>query len=317
MDWFEALTGLESDRPEVVRAGIQAEGTALHCRTKGRRMVAGQLLTPALADLPPPPVGPERIRVREVVADVSALHADPVNAGAAFQVASQFNLLEMIRPEITPEQGIARYAFDRTQGPACAMACAAGTIWRNYFVPLGGGIGQTVDRQLDMLADLGRALGNAGGAHWVMRNGYALPRPGGLGRIAAQIGRADRARLMGLVRVGVQEATEVTLPGAGHLVHQVYASALPVAYADELVADWEPFARLVLEAAYLATFGSALAVGAGRLFLTRLGGGAFGNPPGWITDAMAGAIRAYRAADIDVQIVSHGASNPANRVLLT
>jgi O-acetyl-ADP-ribose deacetylase (regulator of RNase III) len=138
-----------------------------------------------------------------------------------------------------------------------------------------------------------------------------------LGRVAAQIGKAERARLRGLVRVGVQEATEVTLPGAGHLVHQIYASALPVAYADELVADWEPFARLVLEAAYLATFGSALAVGAGRLFLTRLGGGAFGNPPGWITDAMAGAIRAYRAADIDVQIVSHGASNPANRVLLT
>ncbi len=316
MDWFEALTGLEGDRPEVVRAGIRVEGTLLHCRS-GRRMEAGRLLTPALAEVPPPPVGPERIRVGEVVADVSALHADPGNAGAAFQVASQFNLLEMIGPEITPEQGIARYAFDRTQGPACATACAAGTIWRNYFVPLERGIGQTGDRQLDMLADLGRALGNADGAHWVMRNGYALPRPGGLGRIAAKIGKAERARLRGLVRVGVQEATEVTLPGAGHLVHQIYASALPVAYADELVADWEPFARLVLEAAYLATFGSALAVGARRLYLTRLGGGAFGNPPGWITDAMAGAIRAYRAADIDVQIVSHGASNPANRVLLT
>ncbi len=317
MNWFEALTGLESDLPEVVRAGIHVEGTVLNCRKNGRRMAAGRLLTPALAELPPPPIGPERIRVREVVADARALHADPMNAGAAFQVASQFNLLEMINQHIAPDQGIARYAFDRTQGPACAMACAAGTIWRNYFVPLDGGVGQTANRQLDMLADLGRALGNAEGVHWAMRNGYAMPRPGGLGRVGAQIARADRTWLKGLVRVGVQEATEVTLPEAGHLVHQIYASALPVAYGNDRVADWEPFARLVLEAAYLATFGSALAIGARRLYLTRLGGGVFGNPQGWITDAMAGAIRAYRAAELDVQIVSHGSSHPANRVLLT
>jgi hypothetical protein len=316
MDWFETLTGLESDRPDVVREGIRLEGTVLECRRSGRRMDAGRLLTPALADLPPPPLGPARIRVGEVVADVRELHADPANAGAAFQVASQFNLLEMIDPEVTPEQGIARYAFDRTQGPACAMACAAGTIWRNYFVPLHGGAGQTADRQLDMLADLGQALGNADGAHWTMRNGYALPRPGGLDRVSAQINAMERARLMGLVRVGVQQATEVTLPGAGHLVHQIYASALPVAYAEDLVADWETFARLVLEAAYLATLGAALTCGARRLFLTRLGGGAFGNPQGWITDAIAGAIRTYRAAELEVTIVSYGTSDPANRALL-
>lgn len=317
LDWFTDLTGLPDDRPEVVRAGIRVEGEVLHCLANGRRLVAGRLSTPALKDLPPPPQGPSRIAVSETVADVRALHADPANAGAVFQVASQFNLLEMIGPDIPPEAGIARYATDMTQGPACAMACAAGTIWRTYFVPLGDQIGQSADRQLDMLADLGRALGNGDGSLWRMRNGYALPRPGGLRTVAERIAKADRAALARLLRIGVQQGTEVTLPGAGHLVHQVYASALPIAYADDPTAEWEPFARLILNAAYQATFAAALALGAKRLFLTRLGGGAFGNPPDWITDAMASAIRSYHAAPLDVRIVSHGRPNPDNQRLLS
>ena len=47
---------------------------------------------------------------------------------------------------------------------------------------------------------------------------------------------------------------------------KVYASALPVAYAHSArAADWEPFARLVLRAAYEAT----LAVGAIKARVAR------------------------------------------------
>ena len=317
MDWFSALTGLASDRPDAVRAGIRCEGAELVLGATGRRLVAGRLTTPMLAELPAPPTGPARLRLREVVADVRALHGDPGNAGAVFQVASQFNLLEMVSPSATPEDGIARYETDRTQGPACAMACAAGTIYRNYFAPVGDQIGQSATRQLDMLADLGAALGNAEGALWAMQNGYALPRPGRLATISQRIRGSNPAHLKGLLRVGVQAGTEVTLPGAGHLVHQVYASALPVAYSlDPFDEGWEPFARLVPDAAYLATFAAAHSLGAKRLFLTRLGGGAFGNPPGWITDAMAGAIDRWQAAEMEVVIVSHGRPSPANHPLL-
>jgi len=41
-----------------------------------------------------------------------------LGAPAPFQVASQFNLLEMTGPSVTPEHGVARYAHDPTQGPA-------------------------------------------------------------------------------------------------------------------------------------------------------------------------------------------------------
>jgi hypothetical protein len=316
-DWFTQLTGLADDRPATVRAGIVVQGDRL-LLPNGRTLVAGHLTTPALAELPPPPTGPHRLRVSEVVADVQDLHRDPDNADAVFQVASQFNLLEMINPRVTPDQGIARYAHDATQGPACAMACAAGTIYRNYLVPIAGQTGQTATRQLDMLADFGAALGDQ--PLWDMVNGYLLPLPGGLNHIAHRLARPDAAHLPGLVRVGLQQDTQVTLANTGHLVSQVYCSALPINYARERLADWEPFARLILTAVYLATFAlasqNAARTGNRRLFLTRLGGGAFGNPPQWITDAIATALTAFAAADLEVGIVSYGHPSPHNRPFL-
>ena len=320
MGWFNDLTGLAADDPATVRAGIAVEGPFLHLVATGARLRWGSLATPRLDALPPPPpTAPARLRVREVVADVRALHADPAHAGAVFQVASQFNLLEMVSPGVTPESGIARYAHDLTQGPACAMACAAGTIWRNYFVPVQGGVGQTAAAQLDMLDAVGAALGNDGGRLWRMQNGYLLPRPGGLAEAARHIA-GQEAVLRGMVRVGVQQDTQVTLPGCAHQVTQVYCSAVPMAYTRETEAAWEPLARLVLEAAYLATLAvawqTAQATGQRRVFLTRLGGGAFGNPGAWITAAMATALAGYAGCDLEVAIVSFGRADPANKPLL-
>jgi glyoxylase-like metal-dependent hydrolase (beta-lactamase superfamily II) len=78
-------------------------------------------------------------------------HAD--HAGALFQVASPFNLLEKVSPAVTPEDGVTRYQNDRTQGPACGMAAGAGTLYRNHFAPVSDGsqeaFGQTRELQLD------------------------------------------------------------------------------------------------------------------------------------------------------------------------
>src|SRR5579871_4033486 len=92
-----------------------------------------------------------RLKVSNVAGDVAGMHRDPTNRYAMFQVVSQFNLLEMAGPEITPEDGVTRYALDRTQGPACAIAAGSATIYRNYFVPFDNDLGQTHERQLDCL----------------------------------------------------------------------------------------------------------------------------------------------------------------------
>jgi hypothetical protein len=58
-----------------------------------------------------------RLKVSAATGDVRHMHWFPENAGALFQVASQFNLLEMIGPEVTPENGVTIYQHDHTQSP--------------------------------------------------------------------------------------------------------------------------------------------------------------------------------------------------------
>ncbi len=69
-------------------------------------------------------------------------------------------------------------------------------------------------------------------------------------------------------------------------------------------------ARLVLEAAYEACFRAALLnrkeTGSAKLYLTLLGGGAFGNPQVWIFDAIARSLRLFKNSGLDVRIVSYG-----------
>ena len=131
--WFEALTGFTEKSPQQVRTNITVEGSTLKSLVNGKVFVCGELETPSLAELRErvrsrrSQVG--RISVREIVANVQQLHTDDSNAGSLFQVASQFNLLEMVSPSVTPEYGVGIYENDRTQGPACAIAAGAGTIY--------------------------------------------------------------------------------------------------------------------------------------------------------------------------------------------
>lgn len=253
------------------------------------------------------------LKIREIKGDVRELHKDPANAGALFQVASQFNLLEMTAPERTPELGVGIYEYDPTQGPACAISAGAGTIYRNYFVPVNGEPGQSAHNQIDCLSDIGLLLGNQNGELWQMKNGYALPSADGLTRVAEHLHSLDEKghdRVRQALRIGLQWETQVTLSGCSHRVSQAYCSALPVAYAYHSAALWEPFAQLVLDAAYEATVCAGILnsrrTGNPTLYLTHLGGGAFGNQPVWIESALNRALSLYPEAGIDVVLVRFG-----------
>ena len=315
--WFQKLTGFREPDVDDVAAQFSVEGDRLTSRANGRVMHHGRFETPQLGDLRDrcrkAAATTGVIRVREVVGGVQELHADPANAGAFFQVASQFNTLEMISPSVNPGDGIDRYENDHTQGPACAVACGAGTIYRNYLVPVAGGIGQSIDRQVDCLADLAAALG----VDIEMRNGYAFPTGAQLDDLRDRLSGADdqtRNALMAHLRIGLQWDTEVTFLDAGHTVTQAYCSALPVAYARHATERWEPFARLVLDAAYEATLSAAVVnaqkTGNHTAYLTLLGGGAFGNDRSWILSAIERALGLFATADLDVAIVSYGSPNP-------
>lgn len=257
------------------------------------------------------------------------MHREQANAGALFQVASQFNLLEMVSPDITPERGVTRYQSDPTQGPACAIAAGAATIYRNYFVPIGDKHGQTATRQLDGLSDIGAALATAlrepVSALWQMKNGYALCTRGGLQAITAHLGELDESEIDALrakLRIGLHsdvEVTEVLGAQPGPLLSQAFCSALPVGYSSIPRPAWEPFARLILEAAYEATMLCGVLNlargGSNKVLLTSLGGGAFGNDERWIHDAIVRALESFKDVALDVRLISFGEPSQTFRAI--
>jgi len=125
MTWFEKLTGFPETSPSQVRENITLDGETLTSRVNGSSVVCGRLETPSLAELRGRIQSGEHlngtISLREVVGNVQELHADVSHAGSLFQVASQFNLLEMVSPSVTPEYGVGIYENDHTQGPVCAI----------------------------------------------------------------------------------------------------------------------------------------------------------------------------------------------------
>lgn len=330
LDWFERLTGFAETDADTTRSRLVVSGGELVSRVNGMRHRIGELELPSLGELrrrvASIPPRPGSLRMRVLYADVRALHALPDTAGALFQVASQFNLLEMTGPEVTPEDGVTRYQHDHTQGPACAIAAGAATIYRNHFAPVGGAVGQTRERQFDGLGDVGVALSAALGvpvsALWTMRNGYALCSADGLAAIERHLAALDENAfdaLRSALRIGLHWDVEVTdAPGPVRpTVSQAFCSALPVACSGLPARRWERFARLVLEAAYEATLLAAV-LNADRgaspvVALTRLGGGSFGNEGRWIDDAMSRALALAADRGLDVRVVTRGETTPALR----
>lgn len=327
MDWFERLTGFKERDYDETRSWLEVGGDCLISKVNGASYRTGRLELLSLESLRTRGRTASlkgRLKVSQVVGDVRRMHRDPANAGALFQVASQFNLLEMTGPSITPEHGVTRYQGDPTQGPACAIAAGAATIYRNYFVPVGGGTGQRADRQIDTLDDLRSGLaadlGVQPGQIWAMRNGYALPSAADLGRIAGHLRGLDdaaRDRLRARLQIGLHwdvEATEAS--GTDRpLVSQAFCSAMPVSYSGMGSEEWDPLGLLVLEAAYEATLWAAV-LNAQRgsspvVYLTLLGGGAFGNPEGWIHAATRRGLRLVRDKGLDVRLVSYRQPSPA------
>ena len=231
----------------------------------------------------------------------------------------------MASPYYLPTDGVTIYVNDRTQGPACALACPAALVYRNYLVKHGDNkefTGQK-QKQIDNLKDVGEVVGNDDYFYWTMQNGYALPINENsiknlahrLTNDAALVKRAEDA-----LRVGVHWDTSVKPPET-HRVCQVYASALPVSHAKRKISkkhkkelpdsEYEPFASLILRASYEATLAVAAIRSLERnervkCYLTALGGGDFGNNYDWIRDAIKYALEQYQNYPIDVVLVFYG-----------
>jgi len=298
-----------------------------------RSFRAGWFTRPSLAELraavdvdAAARLAPGPLRAQQVLSDVSLLHADPGNRYATFQAASQFNCLEFVHQSVTPEDGISGYSRDRTQGPACAVACAPGTIVRNYF-GMDDQSPQQGIKQVENLREVEDLLCNTKEGYLRVIGGYTIATDSGLQRLGARLQDPELAeKLTAALRVGVQWDTQVTntkfgavqLEESEQIVTQVYGSACSVSYSGNGQKLWEPFASLVLRASYEATFLAAIKnllahpeePGARRVFLTALGGGVFGNDMKWVAEAMAEAMDKCSHVGLEVVMVSFGLKDP-------
>jgi hypothetical protein len=280
-----------------------------------------------------------------IIGDVRALHRAPENNGSVFQVASQFNCLEMVGPGVHPRRGITIYANDPTQGPACALSCPAATVFRNYFV---NGKGQN-EEQIDMLKQFGSIVNNDANQYWEMKNGYCLPATNGsIGRLSELLANdaALYQQCYDSLAAGIQWSTEVLdiqllneVPkalqkrnnnndgkknsnshinddsNATQLVCQVFTSALPVSYATAEATDWEVFAIMALKAAFDIVLSAAYLLAIQRnqrvkVYLTAVGGGAFGNKTSWIVEALNITLAKHQNNPLDVYLVHYSGINP-------
>jgi len=203
--------------------------------------------------------------------------------------------------------------------------------------------GQTTDRQINNLADVqqiklcapavdGDPKCPSGllGDYVNVVNGYVLADNSQLRLLNSLLGDLGAPALNAIrrsLRVGRQQGTQVTSqnwgvemvvePDAqepGQLIDQVFCSAVAVSYSGNPRDLWKPFAQLVLEGLYEATLLIGVLAQARcptkehKVYLTAVGGGAFGNPLAWIAECMENAIQRVNSLQVglDVRVVSYG-----------
>jgi hypothetical protein len=353
MSWFCRLFGFpeEGQSGEEIRKRIRISriadnGDLLFLESVGEpyhsRYCVGRFEHKSLKDLRRD-VPPERhaapSTVKLVYGDVQAYLADPANRGAVFQVASQFNCLEFVSPSEVPENGVTKYFYDRTQGPACCLSTGPATVYRNYFLSLqrqgksvilrpdgaeGHVTGQLEYLQLNGADDLENIIRNEQHGYFRVKNGYLMSDTDGLTRFS-RAAKEFPADVGDCLKVGIHRDVQVTAQNWGsklvddpcQTVTLCFGSACAVNYSPDNNRDlWEPLARLILNASYEA----ALWVGAANqksntVFLTFLGGGVFGNDEKWIASAIRRA--ANRVPGLDIRIISYTKLRPATEAMFT
>lgn len=299
-NWFECLFGFK-ESPQLVQKNIHLSpcNDALISTKNKRVFPIGKFTTPTVGELKLEAAGLYRdvshehrgnIEI-EHIAITGVLELHHAYPNAIFQAASQFNCLEFCDPNIIPEDGITMYSNDRTQGPACAMAAAAGTLYRNYFVPLQGKIGQSKYHQINNLDEVESVFENDIHNYWRIHNGYSFTSNvealSSFQQILRNMPEDILTKHRDLLKVGVHEQVGVTFEDTDYRfqehvavkyehedeispenyakfavkselanvtrVNQVYCSALSIAYAHNGTAVWEEFGKFVLDGIYEAT----------------------------------------------------------------
>uniref|UniRef100_A0A6B2L742 Uncharacterized protein n=1 Tax=Arcella intermedia TaxID=1963864 RepID=A0A6B2L742_9EUKA len=251
--------------------------------------------------------------------DIGALQAHPANRGATFQVASNFNCLEFVDERDSASVGITKYVFDQTQGPAACISAAPGVLYRNYFVP------HYVDGKL-YKGQLEQQINLLNNFFIPVTNGYINFNGNELTEIYEPTWDDHFFTDYGDVKVGVQTNVEVTsgtkrdgliymVEQSGQIINQVFTASINLGGTRAMFASRpkiQKLAQMLLKAAYRGTILVAMEnalkappelVGRNKLFLTLIGGGAFGNDLEWIVGALYEQLELIKRSGLEITLV--------------
>lgn len=170
-----------------------------------------------------------------------------------------------------------------------------------------------------------KLLNNKEEKYFTIRNGYTQSTTEGLTKLSKKfddmISDGTMKGVLDAVKIGVVWDAEAPFemryrcckPGSTQILCQTYCSAVSCAYTSIKNHLWEPLARLALDGAYEATLWAGVINksrnGCGDVYLTKLGGGAFGNDDQWIIDAIANAVHALNGYELNVVVVHYSVVN--------
>jgi len=249
--------------------------------------------------------------------DVAFLQSLPENRDAVFQVASNFNGVEPISEEFTPSlpDFTEKYYLDFTQGPAASVSTGAAAIARVHApfaersIPISEWC-QTKSRQLNTLENLKQQFPITNGYVTFTGEEPAFPEHNSL----------EYQQLMWKVSICYHRRCQVT---TGHrnqnilekvhdfnqTIDQVMCAAINInqglnGIINGRCSDIETRCRFLLEVAYHATYLTAMVNHRSHIYLTLVGGGAFGNKKEWIYDAILSAHRRWGSVSSSLRQVT-------------
>ena len=200
-----------------------------------------------------------------------------------------------------PSRGISIYSADPTQGPRCSIACATGTVHRNYTHNHNSD--HELYGQINNLSNIQKFIPEI-----KMQNGYAVLD---MTKTEQHLSAEQRDVCLDLLKVGVHTDLPVLYKNATHpnyiiraqepekTVHQIFCSSLSFQdkHGDELKTLQEKYkntASLILESTYLSTIYATRKIYEetknNKLFLTLIGGGAFQNDMTLVMKALNNAV---------------------------
>eukprot|EP01107_Rhizomastix_libera_P017925 TRINITY_DN8853_c0_g1_i1.p1 TRINITY_DN8853_c0_g1~~TRINITY_DN8853_c0_g1_i1.p1 ORF type:complete len:379 (+),score=63.96 TRINITY_DN8853_c0_g1_i1:19-1155(+) len=314
-EWFKVLFGFPesiNDGPdanlELIEKNLTASQDAdtqlvtLKSSVNGKEYGVGKFSMKSLGDYersPPAHIGGGKLNIIVgngkigPLTDVLRSHNASLHSGSSFQLASNYNGLEYTSRYGSACRGVCGYYMDTTQGPYGALAAAPAAVWRNYFLPHHGLIGQT-KKEINFLertpirVEHGYALIDHDQSKTLEDSGFDWNNPDNY-----QVGVHEHVQVV--LNRGTGRFFPFSLSPENQYANQIYCAAFNMAQDVYPTRFSENLAQTILKHQYKATIYAAWEMsirypdlpGSKKLFLTHVGGGVFHNDPDWIANAIS------------------------------